>query len=146
MRKKIVNLISTSDSKQSKYWIPIKPSDKFISDILKAYILNWKIRPLRDRLILKGVFGQALLVLSKSKTQDNKIALTLFINESRFKSIDLLTDALTLARRKWPGYTVYLLMTREDSNFKIWERTFFKAKWKQSIFDDIDTAMYEISL
>lgn len=146
MRKRSTKVASKSHSTLSKYWTPIPASDQFITNILKGYILNWKIKPFRDRLILKGAFGQALLVLTKSKTQENKIALTLFINESRFKSIDLLTDALLLARERWPGYNVYILINREDSNFNDWKHNFSKANWKASVFEDIDSVMYEIKL
>jgi hypothetical protein len=123
------------------YWSETVSDDALILNELKRLGLSQHLRQSKEdltqygknkRLVLRHITGQAILVWEKQRLPQKKygIRCLFFVNNSQTDSVELLKDAMKLARCCWIEYSFFAHV--DPKLFpKNAERVFRKCGWKR---------------
>lgn len=124
------------------YWCESLSDDELILNELKRLGLSAHLRQSKTdltqygknkRLVLRHITGQAILVWEKQRLAPKKygIRCLFFVNNSQTNSVELLKDAMKLARWCWIDYSFFAHI--DPKLFpKNAEKVFLKCGWKQT--------------
>lgn len=103
---------------QASHWIPVRDGNLAAADIFSRHYSKYHYKdgrkPVRfvgpgERIVLIGKDGMSLFVWRKFISADGQrgVNCSIFRNESKVLSSDLITEAVAIAHLRWPGERLY---------------------------------------
>lgn len=130
MSKKIKAKIELGMS--SEYWQRITSIDKRVRKLVSEYgikISSSLDTPSATVLALKNASSSALCIF---KSKDRKVVnLMVFINHSEISSVELLNEALQIAKKKWPNTVISTSIHNDNKGIDVLRLTGWSEQKKQ---------------